>query len=77
MRKGEEEETRPPGQGNYLAKHRRNFYLSNRCWQMMHAISLDLGLNHSGTIEIAIREMYRRVIGNLPPIEYRDGRIAR
>jgi DNA-binding NarL/FixJ family response regulator len=30
MRKGEEEETRPPGQGNYLAKHRRNFYLSNR-----------------------------------------------
>jgi hypothetical protein len=71
------DEDRPPGQGNYLAKQRRNFYLSNRCWEMMHTISLDIGVNHSAVIELAIREMYRRMIGNVPPIEYRDGRIAR
>lgn len=74
---GQEKEDKPPGQGNYLGKQRRNFYISNRCWEMMHKISLDIGVNHSAVIELAVREMYRRTIGDLPPIEYRDGRIAR
>lgn len=77
MRRPKDIEERPPGQGNYLAKQRRNFYISNRCWEMMHELSLDIGLNHSGIIELSIREMYRRYMGNVPPIQYVDGRIAR
>lgn len=63
--------------GNYLGKQRRNFNITNRCWDMMHNLSLDIGVNHSAIIELAVREMYCRYHGEVPPIRYWDGTKAK
>lgn len=70
-------ETRPKGCGNWLGKQRRNFYITNRSWDLLHALALDFGLNHSATLELAIREMYVKNIGPVPPIKYADGTKAK
>lgn len=62
------------GEGNYLGKARRNFYLSNRSFDLLHQLSLEYGINHSNILELAIREMYVKTFGPVPPIEYADGR---
>ena len=59
------------GEGNYLGKARRNFYISNRCWDLMHQLSLEFGINHSNVIEIAVRELYQRTYGSVPRIPLR------
>lgn len=61
------------GQGNYLGKQRRNFYVTNRAWEMMHELSIDIGLSHSGIVELAVRDMYVRYHGSVPPITYVGG----
>jgi hypothetical protein len=64
-------EPKAPGRsmGNYLCKARRNFYLTQRCWELMHEISMELGVNHSNVIEFAIRRMYSEICGKpAPPI---------
>ena len=63
------------GEGNYLGKARRNFYISNRCWQLLHALSLELGLNHSSVLEMAVRAYHQTVIGPVPPVPLRTRRI--
>ena len=62
------------GEGNYLQKSRRNFFISNRCWDLLHQISLEMGLSHSGCLELAVREMYQRMYGTVPPIPLRTKR---
>lgn len=56
--------------GNYLGKARRNFYISFRCWRLMHELSLEYGLSHSGVIEMAVRRFYVNTFGELPGISY-------
>jgi hypothetical protein len=51
------------GEGNYLGKSRRNFYLSNKCWVLMHEMAMELGINHSNVIELAVRKLYPEVTG--------------
>jgi hypothetical protein len=51
------------GEGNYLGKARRNFYISNKCWTLMHEIAMELGVNHSNVIELAVRKLYPEVTG--------------
>lgn len=70
MTKREDNSQKPPGMGNYLGKQRRNFYITNRCWNMMHDLSIEIGINHSGIIELAVREMYIRYHGQVPDINY-------
>lgn len=61
-----------PAEGNYLRKSRRNFNLSIRCWELLHRLSLELGVNHSNVIELAVREMHQKYIGPVKPVEPRD-----
>jgi len=63
--------------GNWLGKARRNFNLTNRSWNLLHALCLEYGLNHSSMLEICIREKFIKDIGPLPPIEYAGGRKAK
>jgi len=51
------------GEGNYLQKARRNFFLSGRCWMLLHNLSLELGINHSNVIEMAVRAYHQQIIG--------------
>ena len=51
------------GRGNYLQKSRRNVYLSGKCWEMLHEMGVEIGLNHSNTIEICVRMAYPKVLG--------------
>ena len=54
--------------GNWMGKARRNFMISNRCWHLMHELSLELGISHSAVIELSVRETYQRVYGRVPEI---------
>ena len=73
MTNPKEKSDRPPGCGNYLGKQRRNFYITNRAWDLLHELTLELGTNHSSTLELAIREYYVKLIGPVPPIKYAGG----
>lgn len=66
-----------PGCGNWLGKQRRNFYITNRAWDLLHELALEFGMNHSSMLEICIREKYVKDIGPVPPIKYADGRLAK
>ncbi|RPH38332.1 hypothetical protein EHM92_00175 [bacterium] len=72
-----DEPDEPRAMGNFLGKQRRNFNLTNRCWDMMHQLACDIGVNHSAIIELAIREMYTRYQGTPEPIKYSDFRRAK
>jgi len=65
------------GCGNFLGKQRRNFYITNRSWQLLHALCLEFGVNHSSMIELCVREKYVKDIGPVPKIEYSGGRRAK
>ena len=56
------------GEGNWLGKARRNFYLSTTVNELIHKLSLELGISHSAVIELAAREMYARIHGSVPPV---------
>ncbi len=62
------------GVGNYLGKQRRTLNLTNRGWDMAHEMSLDLGVSHSAVYDLAVREMWTRFHGHVPPITYLSGR---
>lgn len=55
-------------EGNWLGKSRRTYFLSNKCHDLLHEVSLQQGLNHSAVIELAVRVYYQQVIGPVPPI---------
>lgn len=65
-----------PGCGNWLGKQRRNFYITNRSFDLLHALALEFGINHSSMLELCIREMHVAKIGPVPPVTYSDGRKA-
>jgi len=65
------------GCGNFLGKQRRNFYITNRSFDFLHALCLEYGLNHSSMLELCIREKYVKDIGPVPAIKYADGRKAK
>lgn len=72
-----DDDVKTPGRGNWLGKQRRNFYLTNRCWRLMHELALDIGVSHGTIIELAVREMYARIKNEVPPIAYSDYRRPR
>jgi len=65
------------GSGNFLGKRRRSIFISNKCWNLMHELSLELGLSHSGIIEIATRMYYREMTGKPANITYTPERITK
>jgi hypothetical protein len=65
------------GEGNFLGSHRRNFSVPNRTFNQIHELSLELGVNHSVILVLAIRKYYKKIIGEAKPIKYSDGRIAK
>lgn len=77
MTKYDDTDERPRGCGNYLGKQRRNFYITNRCWDLLHALSLEYGCNHSSMIELCVREKYVKDIGPVPAIVYDGGKKPR
>ena len=63
--------------GNWLGKQRRNFYITNRSWDLLHKLCLEYGVNHSVMLEMTIRDKYAREIGPVPPIKYKNGQNAK
>jgi hypothetical protein len=63
--------------GNWLGKQRRNFNLTNRCWDLLHELALEFGLDHGAMLEICVREKYIKDIGPLPKITYAGGEKAK
>jgi len=51
--------------GNWLGKARRNFNITRRCWQLLHVLCLEFGLNHSNMLELCVREMYVKHFGKV------------
>jgi hypothetical protein len=64
-------------EGNWLGKARHNFYITRRCWQLLHFLCMEYGLNHSSMLEICIREKYIKDIGPLPESQYHNGEKAK
>jgi hypothetical protein len=58
------------GSGNFLGKQRRNFNVSNKAWNLMHELALELGVSHSAIIELAVRHFYQSIKGDPGPIKY-------
>lgn len=54
---------RYPGEGNYLQKSRKNFFLSRRCQDMLLELSCSLGVSQTSIIELAVREKYQKDLG--------------
>ena len=46
--------------GNYLAKYRVNFYLSEEARRMIHVLSVQHGVSHTAVVELAVREKFTR-----------------
>lgn len=72
--RGELGQVKIVGEGNYLQKSRRNFFLSGRCWTLLHNLSLELGINHSNVIEMAVRAYHQQIIGPVNAVPKRTRR---
>ena len=51
-------------EGNYLRKARKNYFISAMAVKMLEDLSMDKGVNHSGIIELAVRDMYEKRFGD-------------
>lgn len=56
------------GEGNYLEKQRRNFYIPRTTFEMLHELALMDGVSHSDEINLIVRRAYREVFGKVIPV---------
>ena len=56
------------GEGNYLQKQRRNFYIPRTTFEMLHELALMDGVSHSDEINLIVRRAYREVFGRVIPV---------
>lgn len=77
MAKQPENERDFVGSGNFLGKQRRNFNISNKCWDLSHELALELGVSHSAIVELAVRHFYQSIKGTPDKIRYTPERMTR
>lgn len=59
------------GEGNYLEKQRRNFYIPRTTFEMLHELALMDGVSHSDELNLIVRRAYREVFGKVIPVPLR------
>lgn len=77
MSREPEEERNFVGEGNWLGTTRRNFTMPRRTWELLHALCLEKGVDHSSMLSYLIHDAYKREFGKVPEIQYYDGRKAK
>lgn len=63
------------GEGNYLEKQRRNFYIPRTTFEMLHELALMDGVSHSDEFNLIVRRAYREVFGKVIPVPIRRKKV--